>query len=146
VRYPHWSTQAARAFDEYILHYEANLLPRTLAAVLVRAVSCSDNGFLPNFNQHCTAGKSLREHNTGAYPIKIKVKKEKEQSFKDLKNEKWLREFELEVTNTGDRPIYYLEIVMDTDVKFQGSGPEIGFSTAIWSTRTRRYRHEGDKR
>ena len=26
-------------------------------------------------------------------PIKIKIKKEKEESFKDLKNEKWLREF-----------------------------------------------------
>jgi hypothetical protein len=60
-------------------------------------------------------------------PIKIKIKKEKEQSFKDLKNEKWLREFELEVTNTGDKPIYYLEIVMDTGVKFDGSGPEIVF-------------------
>ena len=58
-------------------------------------------------------------------PIKIKIKKEKEQSFKDLKNEKWLREFELELTNTGDRPIYYLEIVMDTDVRL--SGPEIVF-------------------
>ena len=60
-------------------------------------------------------------------PIKIKIKKEKEESFKDLKNEKWLREFELEVTNTGDKPIYYLEIVMDTGVKFDGSGPEIVF-------------------
>lgn len=60
-------------------------------------------------------------------PIKVKIKKEKEESFKDLKNEKWLREFELEVTNTGDRPIYYLEIVMDTGVKFDGSGPEIVF-------------------
>ena len=59
-------------------------------------------------------------------PIKIKIKKEKEQSFKDLKNEKWLSEFELEVTNTGDRPIYYLEIVMGTDVKF-GAAPEIVF-------------------
>src|SRR5215213_6668869 len=60
-------------------------------------------------------------------PIKIKIKKEKETSFKDLKNEKWLREFELEVTNTGDKSIYYLEIVMDTGVKFDGSGPEIFF-------------------
>lgn len=60
-------------------------------------------------------------------PIKIKIKKEKEESFKDLKNEKWLREFELAVTNNGDRPIYYLEIAMDTDVKFEGSGPEIVF-------------------
>ena len=58
-------------------------------------------------------------------PIKIKIKKEKEESFKDLKNEKWLREFELEVTNTGERPIYYLDIVMDTDVRL--GGPEIVF-------------------
>lgn len=61
-------------------------------------------------------------------PIKIKIKKEKENSFKDLKNEKWLREFELEVTNTGDRPIYYLDIAMDTGVGFGGSGPHIVFS------------------
>lgn len=60
-------------------------------------------------------------------PIKIKIKKEKEQSFKDLKNEKWLREFELEVTNTGDKPIYYLEIVLHTGVKFDESSPEIVF-------------------
>ena len=59
-------------------------------------------------------------------PIKIKIKKEKEESFKDLKNEKWLREFELEVTNTGDKPIYFLYITMGTDVKPDG-GPEIVF-------------------
>src|SRR5256886_2138983 len=40
-------------------------------------------------------------------PIKVNVKKEKEESFKDLNNEKWVREFELEVTNTGDKPIYF---------------------------------------
>ena len=50
-------------------------------------------------------------------PIKIKIKKEKEESFKDLKNEKWLRQFELEVTNTGDKPIYFLYITMGTNVK-----------------------------
>ncbi len=50
-------------------------------------------------------------------PIKIKIKKEKEKSFKDLKNEKWLREFELELTNTGDKPIYFVYIIMGTNVK-----------------------------
>jgi hypothetical protein len=60
-------------------------------------------------------------------PIKIKIKKEKEESFKDLKNEKWLREFELEVTNTGDKPIYFLYITMDTEVKFDRVGPEMVF-------------------
>src|SRR5215212_1632844 len=50
-------------------------------------------------------------------PIKIKIKKEKEQSFKDLKNEKWLSEFQIELTNTGGKPIYFLYITFVTDVK-----------------------------
>lgn len=43
-------------------------------------------------------------------PIKVKIKAEKEKAFKDLKNEKWLRDFELEVTNTGNKPIYCLSL------------------------------------
>jgi hypothetical protein len=45
-------------------------------------------------------------------PIKVKIKKEKEKAFKDLKNEKWIRDFELEVTNTGDKPIYFLDLTV----------------------------------
>jgi hypothetical protein len=45
-------------------------------------------------------------------PIKVKIKKEKEKAFKDVKNEKWLRDFELEVTNTGDKPIYFLSLAI----------------------------------
>jgi len=45
-------------------------------------------------------------------PIKVKIKKEKEKAFKDLKNEKWLRDLELEVTNTGDKPIYFLDLTV----------------------------------
>lgn len=71
-------------------------------------------------------------------PIKIKIKKEKEASFKDLKNEKWLSEFELEVTNTGDKPIYFLYINLGTNVKLDGSGPEIMYSVCMaewnWAT------------
>src|SRR5690242_13056397 len=59
-------------------------------------------------------------------PIKIKIKKEKEESFKNLNNEKWTTEFELELTNTGDKPIYFLYISLDTDVKPDGA-PAIVF-------------------
>jgi hypothetical protein len=45
-------------------------------------------------------------------PIKVKIKKEKEEAFKDLKNEQWLKELELEVTNTGNKPIYFLVFVL----------------------------------
>jgi hypothetical protein len=42
-------------------------------------------------------------------PIRVKIKKEKEKEFKDLKNEKWMRDLEVEVTNIGDKPIYFLD-------------------------------------
>jgi hypothetical protein len=53
-------------------------------------------------------------------PIEIRIKKEKEKSFRDLKNEKWAREFELELTNTGEKPIYFLYITLATDLKVSG--------------------------
>ena len=53
-------------------------------------------------------------------PIKIKIKEEKERSFKDLKNEGWVREFELAVTNTGDKPIYFIFLNLATDVRVGG--------------------------
>lgn len=50
-------------------------------------------------------------------PIKIKIKKDKEAAFKDLKNKRWARDFELEVTNTGTKPIYSLSLLLVTDLK-----------------------------
>lgn len=43
-------------------------------------------------------------------PIKWKFKADKEKQFKDLDNPGWYRDFELEVTNTSDKPIYFLEL------------------------------------
>jgi hypothetical protein len=45
-------------------------------------------------------------------PIKIKIKAEKEKAAKDLKNKNWLRDLEIEVKNTGSKPIYYLYVVI----------------------------------
>jgi hypothetical protein len=42
-------------------------------------------------------------------PLKVKLKSEK--SFKDLENKGWARELELEVKNTGSKPIHYLYVV-----------------------------------
>lgn len=50
-------------------------------------------------------------------PLKIKIKKEKEKEFKDLNNERWARDFELEITNTGDKSIYSLAFMLVLDVK-----------------------------
>jgi hypothetical protein len=60
-------------------------------------------------------------------PIKVKVKSEK--SFKDLKNKGWLRELEVEVKNTGSKPIYYVQLLLDLPDVFVGGYP-LAFSVS----------------
>jgi len=108
--------------------------PSPLAKSLAAALALSVVVFLIIASLQSPSSAALQErifeNNIPAHiPIKIKIKKEKEESFKNLKNEKWLREFELELTNTGDKPIYFLYITMGTDVKVDG-GPEIVFPLA----------------
>jgi hypothetical protein len=43
-------------------------------------------------------------------PIKIKIKKEKEEKALDLNNKNWFRDIEIEITNTSDKPIYFLSL------------------------------------
>lgn len=111
---------------------KANRLASLLAATLVlvfAGVLIMTSPVTPSSASFQEQRERIFENTIPAHiPIEIKIKKEKENSFKDLKNEKWLREFELEVTNTGDKPIYYLDINMDTDVPFEGSGPKISYS------------------
>jgi len=45
-------------------------------------------------------------------PLKVKISEAQEQGFKKVDTERWLRDFELEVTNTGDKPIYYLYLLL----------------------------------
>ena len=91
---------------------------RTLAAALIIFVV-----WLPIVGPRLTASSAalqdrLFENKIPAHiPIKVQIKKDKERSFRDLKNAKWLREFALEVTNTGDKPIYFLYLTMGTNVK-----------------------------
>jgi len=53
-------------------------------------------------------------------PLDIKIRKEKEQAWKDLTNENWAADFELEIKNTGQKPIYtfYLNIFFDVPTEF----------------------------
>jgi hypothetical protein len=100
--------------------HNPNSLAKTLAATLIVSVI----GVLLMASRLTPGSAALQErifeNKIPAHiPIKIKIKKEKEESFKDLNNEKWLREFELEVTNTGDKPIYFLYIIMGTGVKVE---------------------------
>ncbi len=59
-------------------------------------------------------------------PIKVKIKKEKEKAFKNLKNEKWVRDFQLEITNTGNKPIYFLSLSITLPELTAPDGKNIG--------------------
>lgn len=50
-------------------------------------------------------------------PLRAKIKKEKEKEFKNLSNETWARDLELEVTNIGDKPIYEFYLLLVLDIK-----------------------------
>lgn len=68
--------------------------------------------------------RMLDDRIPGHLPIKIKIKKEKEEGFQDLNNEHWARDFVLEVKNAGDRPIYALSLVwVITEVKMPDGNP-----------------------
>ncbi|HEX8147048.1 MAG TPA: hypothetical protein VF591_07715 [Pyrinomonadaceae bacterium] len=58
-------------------------------------------------------------------PIKVKVKRP--ERLKDAENEDWLGEVELEVTNTGTKPIYYLHISVYMPDVFAPSGRNYGY-------------------
>jgi hypothetical protein len=46
-------------------------------------------------------------------PIKIKIKKEKEEKALDLNNKNWFRDIEIELTNRSDKPIYFLSLFVE---------------------------------
>ena len=52
----------------------------------------------------------------------------KETKIKDLNNPDWVRDFELEVTNTSNKPIYFLELwLMLPEIRSENNNP-IAFS------------------
>jgi hypothetical protein len=74
-----------------------------LALSIVAIASRAQDNAIPNKDER-EFKSTIPEH----VPIKVKVKNE--QSFKRMDNEKWARELEIEVRNTGTKPIYYLSM------------------------------------
>jgi hypothetical protein len=60
-------------------------------------------------------------------PIKVKIRKP--EKVKDLGNEEWLGDLEVEVKNTGTKPIYFLRFALSfEDVKHRDTGYGMGFT------------------
>lgn len=61
-------------------------------------------------------------------PIKIKLKEDKERALKDMNNDKWTSDLELEVTNISDKPIYLLELWVEMPEIISENGHRVGFT------------------
>jgi hypothetical protein len=82
-------------------------------AVLVSFLTLSIVGIASRAQDNTISNKDEREFKSTIpehVPIKVKVKNE--QSFRKMDNENWARELEIEVRNTGSKPIYYMALVV----------------------------------
>lgn len=94
-----------------IISHLRNLKSTILAAALLAAfVAVCVVGIVSSTAQSTQddAKDERKFENTIPAHVPLRVKLKNEQSFKNHKNKKWLRELEVEVKNTGSKPIYYL--------------------------------------
>lgn len=87
-----------------------NLTSTALALLFVAVLAF---GFISGEAQSPPGEREIEMKAAAHLPIKIKVKKP--EKVKDLKNEDWLGDLEVEVTNTGSKPIYhfYIALIME---------------------------------
>jgi hypothetical protein len=96
-----------------------NLIPLTAAFLLLVVAAW---GFAASKAQDTPpeGGREVVEKIPKHLPIKVKVKKP--ERLKDAQNEEWLGELEVEVTNAGTKPIYYLHISVHLPDVFAPTG------------------------
>jgi hypothetical protein len=109
-----------------------NLIPLTAACLLLLVAVC---GFVASRAQESDAKdeREVVEKIPKHLPIKAKVRKP--ERLKDAKNEEWLGELEMEVTNTGAKPIYYLHISVFLPDVIAPNGHPFGYPLKYGRTR-----------
>jgi hypothetical protein len=95
---------------------------------LVILAAFSINGMLSAGRAQESGERELEDRIPKHVPIRVKIKKEKEKEVKNLKNDKWLGDFQLEITNTGDKPIYFLSLALSLPDVTTSDGTTVGFS------------------
>jgi hypothetical protein len=68
-------------------------------------------------------------------PLEIKIKRIKEDKVRDLENKEWFRDFELEVTNKSEKPIYYLSMNLMMPELIGQTGGELTFTLRYGNVR-----------
>ena len=100
-----------------------SLAPLTIALLLplVLAFGLTSGGAQSDEKKEREVVDKIPKH----VPIKVKVKKP--ERLKDLENEDWLGELEVEVTNTGTKPIYYFSISIYMPDVLAPTGSNMGY-------------------
>lgn len=91
----------------------------TATVLLAFFLIVSGIGVVPSTAQSSPEERELEDKIPKHLPLKVKVK--------NLNSEKWTRDIEIEVTNTSNKPIYYLRLgLFFDDVKME-NGDYLGF-------------------
>src|ERR1044072_7446123 len=56
-------------------------------------------------------------------PLEVRISPDKKAKVLDLNNKDWFRDFELEITNTSNKPIYYISLNLEVPDMITDSGP-----------------------
>jgi hypothetical protein len=109
-------------------HGQSPAKPKGLSVKVLRRKG--DFSLLPTAQEAAAAQKAREREVKDEIPahVPIKIKLRNEGKVKDLDNDNWLADLEIEVRNTGTKPIYFLRLGMSfVDVK-RDSGYEIGYA------------------
>jgi len=90
-----------------------SLLLTLLAALVVGFGLASSTAQSPQESPAQSEEEERKFENTIPAHVPIKVKLKNEQSFKNPKNKDWAKELEIEVKNTGTKPIYLLMVTFN---------------------------------
>jgi hypothetical protein len=107
------------------------ILPKDRIHVMPTAAAIADprnqSQDSPNATPTPKEERELEDRIPKHLPIRIKIKKEKQERFKDLTNEHWARDLEIEVTNIGERDIYFLSLGLFLPEIKSADGKDISF-------------------
>jgi hypothetical protein len=96
------------------------LLIVTSSLILLKKASSSAPSVQKLQEVHAATRRLFENRVPEHLPVRVKIKREKEKLFRELDNENWARDFELEVKNTGDKPIYTMYFQLDVpDAKIE---------------------------
>ncbi|MDX6695501.1 MAG: hypothetical protein QOF02_3104 [Blastocatellia bacterium] len=109
-----------------IFQLHSSKLAALVVAVLSLLIVWCALGFVPSRAQ-AVEERELEDKIPKHLPIKVKIKAEKERAFKDLENGRWFRDLELEVTNTGVKPIYFLALLLELPELTSENGRKLGY-------------------